>query len=150
MNDDNKPFLTQHTNNNTQTQQIDNNRMTNITLDDFDPHKDNPTQMAHTPALGCSGLVDTGSTVIVKVKEDTKSNAKSVTSHIVQLSRYVHPVSKRVTIVGVHPKTAENIAVKALELNLLTKILNVKSMKREVTFGKSRFDVSGEDSNGQK
>lgn len=42
------------------------------------------------------------------------------------------------------------MAVRALELNLLKKIMNVKSFKREVTFGKSRFDVSGEDCNGRK
>lgn len=42
------------------------------------------------------------------------------------------------------------MAVRALELNLLQKLKDIKSFKREVTVETSRFDVVGVDNNGDK
>lgn len=82
LNQNNIPMMSTQTQLDDTANRITN--MTNITLDDTDFNTATPTQMAHTPALGCSGLVDLGSTVIVCPKEERKSNAsKSVTSHIV-------------------------------------------------------------------
>ena len=103
--------------------------------------------LGHTPSLGCCGLVDTGATVLL-----TESiNDKSKCSHTVQLS-IINSTNKQL-IVGVNPKLAEILAESALKNNCLSRLLNIKSYKKETTVyieGKvdSRFDFSGIDENG--
>lgn len=103
--------------------------------------------LGHTPSLGCCGLVDTDATVLL-----TESiNDKSKCSHTVQLS-IINNTSKQL-IVGVNPKLAEILAESALKNNCLSRLLNIKSYKKETTVyieGKvdSRFDFSGIDENG--
>jgi len=105
--------------------------------------------LGHTPSLGCCGLVDTGATVLL-----TESiNDKSKCSHTVQLSIINSNTTNKQLIVGVNPKLAEILAESALKNNCLSRLLNIKSYKKETTVyieGKvdSRFDFSGIDENG--
>ncbi len=107
--------------------------------------------LGHTPSLGCCGLVDTGATVLLTESCSDKSKC----SHTVQLSTITNSnnsISKPL-IIGVNPKLAEILAESALKNNCLSKLLNIKSYKKETTVyieGKvdSRFDFSGIDENG--
>lgn len=104
--------------------------------------------LGHTPSLGCCGLVDTGATVLLTESCSDKSKC----SHTVQLSSISNNISKPL-IIGVNPKLAEILAESALKNNCLSKLLNIKSYKKETTVyieGKvdSRFDFSGIDENG--
>lgn len=114
--------------------------------------------LGHTPSLGCCGLVETGSRVLLSESESDKAKC----SHTVQLSisnntnnsniNNINNINKPI-IIGVNPKLAEIIAENALKNNCLSRLLNIKSYKREKTIyipGKvdSRFDFSGIDENG--
>ena len=110
--------------------------------------------LGHTPSLGCCGLVDTGATVLLTESCSDKSKC----SHTVQLSSITNSNNSNNTtskplIIGVNPKLAEILAESALKNNCLSKLLNIKSYKKETTVyieGKvdSRFDFSGIDENG--
>ena len=106
--------------------------------------------LAHTPALGCCGLADVGATVLVAPSK----NKKSKCDYTVYLSKFtdnIHP-NKHV-LVGIHPKLAEYLVESALKQNLLSKLPNVRSYRRETVIKvensiDSRFDFSGIDENG--
>lgn len=108
--------------------------------------------LGHTPSLGCCGLVDTGAKVLLSESESDKAKC----SHTVQLSisnNNANNNNNKQIIIGVNPKLAEIITENALKNNCLSKLLNIKSYKREKTIyipGKvdSRFDFSGIDENG--
>ena len=110
--------------------------------------------LGHTPSLGCCGLVDTGATVLLTESCSDKSKC----SHTVQLSSITNSNNSNNTtskplIIGVNPKLAEILAESALKNNCLSKLLNIKSYKKETTVyieGKvdSRFDFSGIDEHG--
>lgn len=108
--------------------------------------------LGHTPSLGCCGLVDTGATILLTESCSDKSKC----SHIVQLSSINNSTNTSISkplIIGVNPKLAEILAESALKNNCLSKLLNIKSYKKETTVyieGKvdSRFDFSGIDENG--
>lgn len=108
--------------------------------------------LGHTPSLGCCGLVDTGATVLLTESVSDKSKC----SHTVQLSSIntnSNNNNSKSLIIGVNPKLAEILAESALKNNCLSKLLNIKSYKKETTVyieGKvdSRFDFSGIDENG--
>ena len=110
----------------------------------------NKEYLAHTPALGCCGLSDNGSNVLVGASK----NKKSKCDYSVYLSKFsdnVHPTSY--IYVGIHPKLAEHLAENALKQNLLSKLQNIRSYKRETQIYienkiHSRFDFSGIDENG--
>lgn len=97
------------------------------------------TVLAHTPALGCCGLADKTSSVLV----GKSSNKDAKCEYVIYLA-VVNNV-----VVGIHPKLAETIVENALKQNCLKTLLNVKSYVRETTviFGnnKSRFDFTGID-----
>lgn len=99
--------------------------------------------LGHTPSLGCCGLVDVGSKVLVS----QNPNKKAKCNHIVYLS------IKDEQIIGVHPKLAETLVENALKSNLLNKLTNIKSYERERHLYiknrvDSRFDFAGIDTNG--
>lgn len=100
--------------------------------------------MAHTPSLGCCGLVEKECNVILS-KVESKT-AKS--SHRVELSVYKEGDNKEV--IGVNPKLAESIAERCLQSNCIGNLKNVKSYKREVTLLNSRFDFVGVDEDGRE
>ena len=108
--------------------------------------------LAHTAALGCCGLADIGATILMTSMPIPKSkNNKQKCQYRIYLSVLTEKNSE--IIVGIHPKLAEDLTENALKLNYLSKLLNVKTFRRETTIfveGKvdSRFDFSGIDENG--
>ena len=100
--------------------------------------------LAHTPSLGCCGLAEKESNVILS-KIDSKT-AKS--SHRVELA--IHRDGPYEEIVGINPKLSEVIAERCLQQNCIDGLYNVQSYKREVTHLNSRFDFAGIDEQGRE
>lgn len=100
--------------------------------------------LAHTPSLGCCGLAEKDSQVILS-KIESKT-AKS--SHRVELS--IHKEGDYTEIVGINPKLSETIAERCLQGNCIAGLFNVRSYKREVTYLNSRFDFAGIDDQGRE
>jgi DNA-binding sugar fermentation-stimulating protein len=112
--------------------------------------------LAHTASLGCCGLVESGSTVLMspiekKGKKETNDKSDKLScSYRVYLS--VFKERENEIIVGVHPKLAEELVEISLNRNLLSKLQNIKSYRRETVIYvqdkvDSRFDFSGIDQN---
>lgn len=112
--------------------------------------------LGHTASLGCCGLADAGATILmtkIKQKQKAKDNEKIKCEYRVYLSCFVDKKRNQETIVGIHPKLAEDLTEQALSRNYLSKLQNIKAYKRETVLyveGKvdSRFDFSGIDENG--
>jgi DNA-binding sugar fermentation-stimulating protein len=111
--------------------------------------------LGHTASLGCCGLADVGAIVMIapvpKTKKLNKDSDKLHCEYRVYLS-VIREKGKEI-IVGINPKLAEELTESALKNNLLSKLLNVKSYKRETKIYvpdlvDSRFDFSGIDENG--
>ena len=115
---------------------------------------ENKEILGHTASLGCCGLADTGATILMtKIKQKAKDDGKIRCEYRVYLSSFIDKERNQETIVGIHPKLAEELTEQALNKNYLSKLQNVKAYKREtVLFVKdkvdSRFDFSGIDENG--
>ena len=112
----------------------------------------NTEVIAHTAALGCCGLADTGAQVLMTLTPESKSgNNKQKCTHRIYLSILNDTINN--VIVGINPKMAEELAESALKQNLLSKLKNIKSYRRETTIHvenqiDSRFDFTGIDENG--
>lgn len=108
--------------------------------------------LAHTAALGCCGLADIGAQVLMTLMPVSKSgNQKQKCKYRIYLS--IQKQGDFETIIGIHPKLAEDLCENALQKNCLSILRNIKSYKREtVIYIKdkvdSRFDFSGVDENG--
>lgn len=108
--------------------------------------------LAHTASLGCCGLVEAGSHVLMSPINKKQNNSdKLACSYRIYLSIFKERESE--IIVGVHPKLAEELVEVALTKNLFSRLQNIKSYKRETAiFVKdkvdSRFDFTGIDENG--
>lgn len=107
--------------------------------------------LGHTASLGCCGLADVGATILMapvpKIHKDTD---KLHCEYRVYLS--VIREKEQEIIVGIYPKLAENLTESALKNNLLSKLLNVKSYRKETKMCvpglvDSRFDFTGIDEN---
>jgi DNA-binding sugar fermentation-stimulating protein len=103
--------------------------------------------LAHSPSLGCCGLADINSHVLLQERKEKSIKC----SHVIYLSIVKEKDSEQ--IVGIHPKLAETLVESALKLNKLTKLQNVKRYKRETSIYikdkiNSRFDFTGVDENG--
>ena len=94
--------------------------------------------LAHTPSLGCAGLVEAGSTVYVSLLKSSNSKCK----YCIELVDYEEKDKNRKIIIGVNPKLSEIISQNVLENNLLDN-LSIKTVKSQVTIGNSRFDFIG-------
>ena len=108
--------------------------------------------LGHTASLGCCGLADVGATVLMApVPEKNKKNDDKL--HC-EYRVYLSIIKERgqETIVGIHPKLAEELVESAIKNNLLSSLQNVLTYKRETPIyvaGKvdSRFDFTGIDCN---
>lgn len=100
--------------------------------------------MGHSPSLGCCGLADKGSTIIM-TKVDEKKKQKC--SHTIQLALYSE--GEHSVIIGINPKLGETIAEQSLINNCILNLTNVMSYHREVPILNSRFDFAGKDSTGK-
>ncbi len=114
--------------------------MADVTLDSESAEE----VLAHTPSLGCCGLAEKESNVILS-KIESKT-AKS--SHRVELS--IHQEGLHQEIVGINPKLSETIAERCLQENCIAGLHNIQSYKREVTLLNSRFDFVGVDDQGRE
>ena len=111
--------------------------------------------LGHTASLGCCGLADVNTSVLMAPSPDSKSKPKNQTnmkcSHTVYLS--VLRSNENEQIIGIHPKLAEHLTELALKNNCLSKLQNVKRYRRETAIYikdkiDSRFDFTGVDQNG--
>jgi DNA-binding sugar fermentation-stimulating protein len=102
--------------------------------------------LAHSPALGCCGLSDKDSSIIVTPIKNKNKNA--VCSHRIQLAKYEEEDKEGSVIVGINPKLAETIAEECIKNNCLSFLQNVISYSRETKILNSRFDFTGLDENG--
>jgi len=96
--------------------------------------------MAHTPALGCGGLCEKASSILV-AKTNTTSGVCKYTAYFAVLQKTHYRI-----YVCIYPKLAETAVETALRKNKLS-WLQTKSVSREVVYGNSRFDFAGIDSN---
>lgn len=94
--------------------------------------------MAHTPALGCCGLVGPGRTVWVSLREGTG------------VSKYVIYCAEEDdgTIIGIHPTISNTIIYKMLTKEMI--LPEIYELETEVTYGSSRFDIAGIEAGGRK
>jgi DNA-binding sugar fermentation-stimulating protein len=100
---------------------------------------DDESYQAHTPSLGCNGLVDKGATVIA-VKRDT---TKGKCGYGVIASLLREP--GRTSVVGVDPSLAERFAADIL-IDGVVPSLKVKpgtKLQSQRTYGDCRFDYCG-------
>jgi DNA-binding sugar fermentation-stimulating protein len=109
--------------------------------------------LGHTASLGCCGLVDVGASILMTKLQNKTLVEKAKCNYRVYLSRFVDKKRNQSTIVGVHPKLAEDLTEQALTKNYLSKLQNIKAYKRETVVYvedkvDSRFDFSGIDENG--
>jgi DNA-binding sugar fermentation-stimulating protein len=100
--------------------------------------------LAHTPSLGCCGLAEKDSNVIMSKLESTTTKS----SHRVELA--IHTEGENQEIIGINPKLSETIAERCLQMNCIENLNNIQSYKREVTFLNSRFDFAGVDETGRE
>lgn len=122
----------------------------------------NPSEtiLGHTAALGCCGLCDNGSTIMMQyIEPKPGSKTKSKVQNKEQLSCtyrvYLSIILERNSeiVVGIHPKLAEMLVEEALKKNMLSRLQNIQRYKRETVLYvvdkiDSRFDFTGVDSNG--
>lgn len=101
------------------------------------------TTQGHTPALGCCGLSDKDSYVMVSKIE----NKKGLCSHRVELAKIVN--ESHTTYVGIQPKLAEELVNQCFIKKCFTRISPIH-FEREKTFLHSRFDFAGIDENNQQ
>ena len=108
--------------------------------------------LGHTASLGCCGLADVGASILMApVPKIYKNTDKLHCEYRVYLS-IIREKEKEI-IVGIYPKLAEELTESALKKNLLSRLINVKSYKKETKICvpdlvDSRFDFSGIDQNG--
>lgn len=108
--------------------------------------------LSHTPSLGCCGLAEDSSTVLMSSSNLKKTNkANKQCSYILYLSIILEKGKEQ--IIGIHPKLAENLVESALNKNCLSKLTNIQKYRRETTIHvkdkiNSRFDFTGIDENG--
>ena len=89
--------------------------------------------MAHSPSLGCAGLITKGS--IVYVTKTTNSSSKSkYRIHLIEIKEQYKKI-----IIGSNPNLANDIFNTILTKNIIDRF-NDYSIKREFTIGNSRID----------
>jgi DNA-binding sugar fermentation-stimulating protein len=90
--------------------------------------------MAHTPALGCCGLIAPGALVWVMCSGGGKT-VSQYTIYLVELADG--------TRICAHPTVANEVAAGLLGLAEAGPIPGLEDVRREVTVGASRFDFAG-------
>lgn len=115
---------------------------------------ENPQEiLGHTASLGCCGLADTGAIILMAKINKISKIEKQKCTYRVYLSIFRDKERNQETIIGMHPKLAEDLVEKSLRGNYLSKLQNIRTFKRETTIYvkdkvDSRFDFSGIDENG--
>ena len=109
--------------------------------------------LGHSASLGCCGLADVGAHILMSPVPKTKNNQNTDKLHC-EYRVYLSVIREKdfEMIVGIYPKLAEDLTESALKNNLLTKLLNIKTYKKETKIYvpdmvDSRFDFTGIDEN---
>jgi len=108
--------------------------------------------LGHTASLGCCGLADVGAHILMApLPKKNKSDDKLHCEYRVYLS--IVREKENEMVIGIYPKLAEDLVERALQLNLLHTLQQVKTYRRETkifapNLVDSRFDFSGIDCNG--
>lgn len=109
--------------------------------------------LGHSASLGCCGLADVGAHILMSPIPKTKNNQNTDKLHC-EYRVYLSIIREKdcEMIVGIYPKLAEDLTESALKNNLLTKLLNVKTYRKETKIYvpdmvDSRFDFTGIDEN---
>lgn len=89
--------------------------------------------LAHTPSLGCNGMVEKGEKVIM-----TKQNNNTKCEFTIIAVNY-----KEKMIIGVDPRKAEDFAYNALMNNLVSGLSDIVKIDKQVTIYDCRFDFVG-------
>lgn len=97
--------------------------------------------MAHSPALGCCGLIATNVNVLCTKSESTKNKSKYIINHVIDENN---------VIIGVNPMLANPIVKSLLLNNKIEQFQNITQLKAEVTVDESRFDYTFLNEYGQK
>ena len=110
--------------------------------------------LIHTPSLGCCGLVEKGSCVVVSPIQITKKSQSESDKPKCTFRADLAIIKEegKDFVVGVNPKLAESIVEQAL-VNGLIRNVTLKdpgSYGREKTLLHSRFDFVGTDANGRE
>ena len=111
----------------------------NKTFQESFKSKDEEEYLLHTPCLGCGGLCDAGSEILMYPIK-TKCKYRAFLSIVKEKNHTIY--------VGIEPNSAEVITELALKKNYIKELQNIKSYKTQTKIGKSRFDFSGVDENG--
>lgn len=108
---------------------------------------DNILTQIHTPALGCCGLCDRDSHVLV-----TKNVKPKTCLYTAQISYFYEDKIQRNIYVGINPKLAETLINECFIQNKLPFLPNVQNVAREkhIENTNSRFDFAGVDKDGNK
>ena len=110
---------------------------------------DNKSVMAHTPALGLSGLITTGS--IVKVDPIDCKNKKRCSKFTIQKVLVIEKeIKNKKTWVGANPCNANLIFENTIKKKLFKKLKDVKITNREYKILDSRLDFKGIDKNNNE
>ena len=113
--------------------------------------------LGHTASLGCCGLADAGAQIlmeqIIQPPQPKKKDAQNKLHCNYRVHLSVIREKEQEIIIGINPKLAEHLTESALCNNLLSKLQNIKTYKRETkiyapNLVDSRFDFTGIDENG--
>jgi DNA-binding sugar fermentation-stimulating protein len=112
--------------------------------------------LAHSASLGCCGLAEVGSTILMTKQEnknkktdknidETNEKQKKKCEYRIYLS--VKTEKGQEQIIGIYPKLAEQLVENALKNNFLSKLKNIQEYRRETAIFidgvvDSRFDFS--------
>lgn len=99
--------------------------------------------LGHSPSLGCCGLAEKDSTVVLS-QLPTKKN--QTCSHRIELAILQDYQTKM--YIGINPKLAELIVEECLKKHFISN-LQANKFQREVKFLNSRFDFAGTDKDGK-
>jgi len=112
--------------------------------------------LAHTASLGCCGLSEKNSNVLLckkenKIKKNPKNKAGLECEYTIYLSK--REEKGYIEYIGIYPKLAEILVEQCIIKNLFSSLQNVKSFKKETVIKildkvDSRFDFTGIDKDG--
>ena len=97
--------------------------------------------MAHSPALGCCGLITQNVFVLCTKSDSIKNKSKYIIYNIIQEDN---------SIIGVNPMSANPIVKSLLLKNKIQEFKNITLLQSEITVNESRFDYTFFNENGQK
>lgn len=101
------------------------------------------TILGHSPSLGCCGLAEKNSNVLLSQLSAKKNQT---CSHRVELA--IHQEQDNKIYIGINPKLAETIVDECLNKHFIAN-LNTNKFQREVKILNSRFDFAGTTTDGK-